>query len=157
MTQPPPASPHSGKRRISSARRAFASLPKTPLVCCLFQSLFRSFMISSLPLSHTVTPPDTTHGPLATPATGHQLSFFLSFSSLFSLSFFLSFFFFFLLQFSGAPFLSFSYFLILYSCTAICFLYFINYFLILVLYYLFHCFSCNQYTVTMSLLITCFM
>jgi hypothetical protein len=73
-------------------------------------------MISSLPLSHTVTPPNATHGTLA---TGHQLSFFLSFSSLFSLSFFLSFFFFFLLQFSGATFLSFSLlFMILYSSTA---------------------------------------
>jgi hypothetical protein len=51
-------------------------------------------MISSLPLSHAVTPPDATHGPLATPATGHQLFFFLSFSSFFSsspvLPFFLS-------------------------------------------------------------------
>ena len=62
--------------------------PKHPLVCCLF------FALSSLPLSHATTPPDTTHGLLATSSfsfflsllSSPFLSFFLSFSSFFSSS-----------------------------------------------------------------------
>ena len=137
--------------------------PEHPLVCCLSQSLFCSFMISSLPLSHAVTPPDATH---------RLLALFLSFF-FFSLDFFL-------LQFSAAPFLSFSlsfsdslqttavqqfvsFTLLSDSCTLLLislfffFLlkityfivtdYFITYFLILVLYYLFHCYWLLYYLV----------
>ena len=108
--------------------------PEHPLLCCLSQSLFHSFMISSLPLSHAVTPPDATHGPLALFLSFFFFSlllFFLSFSSFFSNSPLLPFFLFVFLIF---------WFSTDYSCTAICFLYFITYFLILVLYYLFHCY-----------------
>ena len=55
------------------------SARENPLVCCL------SFALSSLPLSHATTPPDTTHGLLAT----SSLSFFLSLLSSPFLSFFL--------------------------------------------------------------------
>ena len=106
-----------------------AALPVRPepsgmLSLLVFLSPFHDFIFASLPLSHVVTPPNATHGPPATSTTGHQLSFFLSFSSLFSLSFFL-----FLLsspslvlRFSLSFFLSLI-FLILYSYTgtAICF------------------------------------
>uniref|UniRef100_A0A2N9G7D3 Uncharacterized protein n=1 Tax=Fagus sylvatica TaxID=28930 RepID=A0A2N9G7D3_FAGSY len=60
----PSTSPHNGKWRISSVRRASAGQPGTPTDML---SLFRSFIFASLPLSHAVTPPDATHGPLATP------------------------------------------------------------------------------------------
>jgi hypothetical protein len=89
VTQPPSASPHSGKWRISSVRRTSAGQPETPTD---MSSLFRSFIFASLPLSHAVTLPNATHGPLAT----SSLSFFLFLLS--SL----------VLRFSTSPFHSFS-------------------------------------------------
>ena len=124
--------------------------PEHPLVCCL------SFALSSLPLSHTVTPPDA-----VTPLTDHwphrPPALFLSFSSLF-----------FLLQFSGSPFSLSLFFdsLLLYNCTAS------QQFVFVLFFYLFDCFTAicfffffilllvsvisthTQYTMSMSLSIT---
>ena len=84
MTQPPLASPYSGKRCISSARCASADQPRTPTGML---SLFCSFIFASLPLSHAVTPHDavtpfTNHWPpalfLSSPVLWFSLSFFLS-------------------------------------------------------------------------------
>jgi hypothetical protein len=145
VTQPPPASPHSGKRCISSAWCASADQPRTPTGML---SLFRSFIFASLPLSHAVTPHDA-----VTPLTDHwPPALFLSSPVLqFSLSFFLS-------LFSDS--------LLLYSCTTS------QQFVFVLFFYLFLCFTAiffflflllvsvisthTQYIMSMSLSITWF-
>ena len=122
MTQPPLASPHSGKRCISSAQCTSADQPRTPTGML---SLFRSFIFASLPLSHAVTPHDA-----VTPFTNHwPPALFLSSPVLwFSLSFFLSLFSDSLLLYSYTTSQQYVFvlFFYLFDCfTAICFFFFI--------------------------------